>query len=249
MPSRIFAILLFSAFALGQQQLTTSVANREMVKEDSGVQVWRLRIAPHTSSQAFVHSRNYVFVPLTDLEVMHSIRPGTDHNPLAPSAKAGVRTSWVLSDSHIQFVHPEGTEPSGGQVIYNQNEVPYAALEIMVDDGLPILEIQVSLFGAGEDSNRSWRIGKFLLNIQRLKPGDQVKDLSGEKTLFSISAMTLGIGQEHNRLTVQPGQPVELAASGHYCNMTTVDTSVLLLSRLSPEELLPVLSATEGHHE
>src|SRR3954464_54286 len=79
----------------------------QLVWKDHDFQIFRVVIAPHTSSSAFWHTDDYTFIPLSDEETLESVRQGETRSPFR-NAK-DYSNSWVARDSKIRFVHPHQT--------------------------------------------------------------------------------------------------------------------------------------------
>jgi hypothetical protein len=198
-----------------------------VIWRDKEIEVRRVTIAPHSTIRPFVHAHDYVFVPLTNAEIIQSVRGSANRNPLVGIGETGSKVSWMPRGTEIRFMHPAETEPFEGQALFNSSENPYVAVEIEVlDQSMPQLQPRFSLFANHDSAPKSWRLGKYALRVQPLKAGQSVS-LGETQLLFSTTPMNLAEGQSSR--TILAGE-LQLS-SKTYTNTSTFGAQVLLLGK------------------
>lgn len=228
-------LFLFSAIACEAQ---SKCSCHELVWKDHDIQIFRLTIQPHTSSSAFWHGDDYTFVPLTAQETLESVREGETRTPFRKTKVAA--KSWIARDSTIRFVHPRGTEPEDGQVIFNPDDRPYVAMEIFSNKpaSLPVLETRLSMFGPAQIQQQLWALGAYAISIQSLAPAEQMKwQPSAPVLLMSASPLKMELGMKQVSLGVGDLLPLgKNPALGR--NSTTLSARVLVLYKTVPAVLM-----------
>jgi hypothetical protein len=236
------SIILFvlCIFLAANCEAQSKCSCHELVWKDHDLQIFRLVIQPHSSSLPFWHGDDYTFVPLTPRQTLESVREGETPSPFR-KAKAG-SISWTLRDSMIRIVHPRQTEPEGGQVIFNPEDQPYVAIEILSNKPVPLptLKTRLSMFGPkqGEDQ---LVLGSYAISIQPVAPSDEIRWQSGTPLLL-LSANPLNLEYGPRQISLGVGDLFSLGkdiASAR--NSTTLSTRVMVLYKASQ----PVLMAAK----
>jgi hypothetical protein len=210
----------------------------ELVWRDGDIQIFRLTIASHSSSAAFWHKDDYTFVPLAPQQTLESVRAGETRSPFRKTNDDS--NSWVIRDSKIRLVHPRQTEPEEGQVIFNPDDQPYVAMEILSNGpiSLPTLSTRLSMFWPQQGEDQKWILGTYAISIQSLAPSEEIKWQPGSPlVLMSASPLKLDCGPRQVSLRVGDLLSVEKdSTTGR--NSTTLSARVIVLYKPSQSVLM-----------
>lgn len=232
----ILAILFAFSSAIAASAVESQCSCHELVWKDSEIQIYRVTIAPHSSTSPFWHFDDYAFVPLTNQETLEAVKPGMNRNPYLSASLPKNHASWVSRDSTIRFVHPQKTESAEGQILFNGTSEPYVGLEISAEKSraLPDLQSRISMFGGDTHAALERLLGAYSIRVASVAAlGYFQLENAGSGLLFAVNAIKLGTDYASS-LDVSLGQAVSLDQSSRYRNLTTIPTRVLIVSRPLP---------------